>query len=62
MWQPPYTNFPDLEEKTDAEMQRLSWTTEQGREHLIKTYGKRGRSLLTEEELVDFLNYLKSQP
>lgn len=49
-------------DKTDVEMQRLGWTTEQGREHLIKTYGKRGRFLLTEVELLDFLKYLQSQP
>ena len=48
--------------KTDVEMQRLGWTTDQGREHLIKTYGKRGRSLLTDEELYEFLQYLTSQP
>ncbi|MEH2378062.1 MAG: hypothetical protein V7K27_04015 [Nostoc sp.] len=48
--------------KTDVEMQRLGLTTEQGREHLIKTYGKRSRSLLTEEELHGFLTYLQSQP
>ncbi|WP_392531347.1 hypothetical protein [Nostoc sp. C117] len=48
--------------KTDVEIQRLGWTPEQGREHLIQTYGKRGRTLLTEEELRQFLQYLRSQP
>ncbi|WP_442936863.1 hypothetical protein [Nostoc sp.] len=48
--------------KTDVQMQRLGWTTEQGRDHLIKTYGKRSRTLLTEVELLDFLQYLQSQP
>ncbi|WP_223277962.1 hypothetical protein [Nostoc sp. 'Peltigera membranacea cyanobiont' 232] len=48
--------------KTDIEIQRLGWTPEQGREYLIKTYGKRGRTLLTEEELHQFLQYLQSQP
>ena len=47
--------------KIDVEMQRLSWTTEQGRDHLKKTYGKRARSLLDPEELLDFLKYLESQ-
>lgn len=46
----------------DVEMRRLGWTREQGREHLIETYGKRARSLLTDEQLVEFLEYLKSQP
>jgi hypothetical protein len=44
------------------EMQRLSWTMDQGRDHLIKTYNKRSRHLLSEEELKDFLQYLESQP
>ncbi|MEH2078211.1 MAG: hypothetical protein V7K57_28080 [Nostoc sp.] len=61
------TNLPTQSEvevifQTDVEMQRLGWTPEQGREHLKKTYGKRGRTLLTEVELLDFLQYLVSQP
>ncbi|MGV0105479.1 hypothetical protein NSTCB13_04217 [Nostoc sp. DSM 114160] len=61
----PKMSFEDLSNviaKTDVEIQRLGWTPEQGREHLIKTYGKRGRTLLTEEELHEFLKYLQSQP
>lgn len=48
--------------KIDVEMQRLNWTTEQGREHLKQAYGKRARSLLNPEELLDFLKYLETQP
>ncbi|MEH2163533.1 MAG: hypothetical protein V7K38_21480 [Nostoc sp.] len=55
-------DLSDVIAKTDVELQRLSWTPEQGREHLIETYGKRGRTLLTEEELHGFLKYLQSQP
>ncbi|MEH1809291.1 hypothetical protein [Nostoc sp.] len=55
-------NFAELLAKTDIEIQRLGWTTEQGREHLIKTYGKRSRTLLTYEKLHEFLQYLVSQP
>ncbi len=55
-------DLSDVIAKTDVELQRLGWTPEQGREHLIKTYGKRGRTLLTEEELHGFLQYLQSQP
>jgi hypothetical protein len=55
-------NLSDVIAQTDVQIERLSWTKEQGREHLKKTYGKLGRSLLSEEELLDFLNYLKSQP
>ncbi|MBD2513651.1 hypothetical protein H6G93_01245 [Nostoc sp. FACHB-973] len=55
-------DLSDVIAKTDVELQRLGWTPDQGREHLIKTYGKRGRTLLTEEELHGFLKYLQSQP
>ena len=55
-------NFSEVIAKTDCQMQRLGLTTEQGRDHLIKTYGKRSRTLLTEVELLDFLQYLQSQP
>ncbi|MEH2072780.1 MAG: hypothetical protein V7K47_32290 [Nostoc sp.] len=55
-------DLSDVIAKTDVELQRLGWTPEQGREHLINTYGKRGRTLLTEEELYGFLKYLQSQP
>jgi hypothetical protein len=55
-------DLSDVIAKTDVELQRLGWTPEQGREHLIKTYGKRGRTLLTEEELHGFLKFLQSEP
>lgn len=45
--------------KTDNEMQRLGWSVEKGREHLVRYYGKRSRLLLTEEELDNFLLYLQ---
>ncbi|MDZ7964017.1 MAG: hypothetical protein RM368_03430 [Nostoc sp. DedSLP03] len=60
--QPTPADLSDVIAKTDVEIQRLGWTPEQGREHLIETYGKRGRTLLTEEELHGFLKYLQSQP
>ncbi|CCH67837.1 COG1089: GDP-D-mannose dehydratase [Richelia intracellularis HH01] len=47
--------------KISAEMQRLGWTMEQGRDYLIKTYDKRSRHLLSQEELKNFLEYLESQ-
>jgi hypothetical protein len=55
-------NLSDVIAQTDVQIERLGWTKEQGREFLKKTYGKLGRSLLSEEELLDFLNHLKSQP
>ncbi|MEB3181408.1 MAG: hypothetical protein VKL59_20585 [Nostocaceae cyanobacterium] len=56
------TNHSDTIAQIDVQMERLSWTTEQGRDYLKKTYSKRARSLLSDEELKDFLRYLESQP
>jgi hypothetical protein len=55
-------NLSDVIAQTDVEIERLGWTPEQGKDYLVKTYNKRGRSLLSEEELRNFLTYLKSQP
>jgi hypothetical protein len=48
--------------KTDILMKRLGWTSEQGRSYLLQAYGKRSRHLLNDEELIEFLQYLESQP
>jgi hypothetical protein len=55
-------DFSDIIAQTDVQIERLRWTPEEGKEYLLKTYGKRGRTLLNEEELLDFLRYLQSQP
>ncbi|MFN6565447.1 MAG: hypothetical protein RMY28_037380 [Nostoc sp. ChiSLP01] len=57
--EPPYPNFQNLISQTDAEMQRLGWTQNQGREHLLKYYGVRSRLQLTEDELDNFLLFLQ---
>ena len=56
------TDLSDIIAKTSVELKRLGWTNSQGREHLQKVYGKRSRQQLTDPELIDFLNYLESQP
>jgi hypothetical protein len=63
----PLVSLPDeeidysvLKTKIDVEMKRLGWTTEKGRDYLISTYGKKSRLLLTNEELLEFYNYLSS--
>lgn len=53
-------DYSVLKTKIDVEMKRLAWTTEKGREYLISTYGKKSRLLLTNEELLEFYNYLSS--
>ena len=58
----PVVDQSDDIAKISVEMQRLNWTMEQGRDYLIRTYNKRSRHLLSQEELKDFLGYLESQP
>lgn len=58
----PQFNVSELMTKTNVEIKRLGWTNEQGRDFLIATYGKRSRTILSDEELNDFLEYLQSQP
>ncbi|MDW8462423.1 MAG: hypothetical protein RML10_02280 [Geminocystis sp.] len=55
-------DFSQIIEETTREMKRLGWTQEDGKKYLLETYGKKSRHLLTDEELMEFLNYLKSQP
>jgi hypothetical protein len=55
-------DLSDAIAKTNFELDRLQWTREQGRDYLIQTYGKKARTLLTPEELLEFLKYLESQP
>lgn len=55
-------DLSDIIAQTDVELQRLGWDVHQGREFLEKTYGKRSRHDLTDEELLEFLLYLESQP
>ncbi|HBE16408.1 MAG TPA: hypothetical protein DEG17_09920 [Cyanobacteria bacterium UBA11149] len=48
--------------RTTVEMKRLGWTTQQGRDYLMGTYGKKSRHTLKDSELIAFLHYLESQP
>ncbi|OKH24504.1 hypothetical protein NIES593_07460 [Hydrococcus rivularis NIES-593] len=45
-----------------AEMQRLNWSIDRGREYLWRNFKVRSRSELSSTELTSFLNYLKSLP
>ena len=54
-------DLSDVIAQTDVELTRLGWTSVQGREYLERTYGKRSRQQLTDEELMSFLLYLEDQ-
>lgn len=54
-------DFSQIIDQTAIEMKRLGWTQEQGKKYLLETYGKKSRHLLSDHELIEFLNYLQTQ-
>jgi hypothetical protein len=59
---PDPIDLSDAIAQIGAEIERIGWNKKQGSAHLQKTYSKRTRAELTEEELLEFLSYLKSLP
>ncbi|NEQ46227.1 MAG: hypothetical protein F6K00_22870 [Leptolyngbya sp. SIOISBB] len=57
---PAPINLSDVIAQTDIELRRLGWSVEAGRDYLEKTYQKRSRHELSEEELIQFLCHLES--
>jgi hypothetical protein len=55
-------DLSDAISKIDVEMGRLNWTKPQGRDYLVRTFNKRSRQELTNDELLQFLGHLKSLP
>ena len=55
-------DLSDAISKIDVEMERLSWTKTQGRDYLVRTFDKKSRQQLTNDELLQFLSHLKAQP
>ena len=55
-------DLSDAIARTGVEIKRLKWNNQQGREYLKQKYGKRSRQELTDEEMLEFLRYLESQP
>ncbi len=45
-----------------TEIERIGWTKKQGSVYLQQTYSKKTRAELTEDELLEFLHYLKALP
>lgn len=53
-------NLSDVIALTETELQRLGWSKKKRRRYLKETYGKQSRQQLTDEDLLEFLHYLKS--
>ena len=54
-------DFNEIKSAIDKELKRLGWSNERGKQHLISTYNKKSRLSLSDEELLEFGNYLKTQ-
>ncbi|MEW6495320.1 MAG: hypothetical protein AB1589_22810 [Cyanobacteriota bacterium] len=52
-------NRDSLKDQSDQMIKYLGWSESQGKEYLQKNYGKGGRSLLTDAELLDFVGKLQ---
>lgn len=51
-----------LLEQTTAELKRVGWSSTQGRLYLQDKFGKSSRQQLSQQELQQFLNHLRSLP
>lgn len=54
-------DFIRLNAETQRHLKRLGWDGDRLRQHLQHTYGRTSRQQLRDEELLDFLQYLKAQ-
>ena len=49
-----------IKNEIDALMKQLGWSQQRGKDYLIKRYGKSSRLHLTDQQLIEFWNYLKN--
>lgn len=59
---PEPTDLSELIALTDIEMQRVGWTRKRGQTHLKQTYHKDKRADLDEDQLLEFLHFLRALP
>ena len=59
--EPEVIDWEDIKEEIDVSMKRLGWSQKRGRDYLIKRYGKSSRLQLTDAELIEFRDYLKTK-
>ena len=59
--EPEVIDWEDIKEEIDISMKRLGWSEKQGKEYLIKRYGKSSRLHLTDGELIEFSDFLKNK-
>ena len=55
-------DYWDIIHQTDAEFKRIGWTIDDAKDYLDFAYGAKSRSQLNDQELLEFLSFLKNQP
>ncbi len=59
--EPEVIEWEQIKNEIDSNMKRLGWSERQGKDYLIKRYGKSSRLHLTDGELIEFNCYLKNK-
>ena len=58
----PSSEWNDIIAEIDQQMKRIGWSNNEGQRYLQEKYGVRARVQLTDKQLFQFLDTLKSQP
>ena len=55
-------DYWDIIHQTDAEFKRIGWSIQDAKDYLDFAYGAKSRMQLNDQELLEFLSFLKNQP
>ncbi len=55
-------DYWDIIHQTDAEFKRIGWSIQEAKDYLEFAYDAKSRSQLNDQELLEFLSFLKNQP
>ncbi len=55
-------DYWDIIHQTDGEFKRIGWTIDDAKNYLEFAYGAKSRAQLNDQELLEFLSFLKNQP
>ena len=55
-------DWDDITEGIDKQMERLGWDVQKGQQYIFEKYGKKSCQMLTDNQLLEFLEDLKAQP
>ena len=54
--------FLELLDLMDREVNRIGWSLDKFKQYVLTQYGKKSRYFLTDEQLWELLDFLRSQP